>query len=71
MDNTNRIIWSIDSALAVHNDCRSHTGSTMALGKGAIINSSTKQKINMCSSTESKVIAVDDKMGDILWCNYF
>ena len=36
------------------------------LGKGAIISSSTKQKVNAISSTESELIASDDKLGKII-----
>jgi hypothetical protein len=37
------------------------------MGKGAIISSSTKQKVNSHSSTESELIGVDDKIAKILW----
>ena len=43
----------------------------MTLGKGAIASSSRKQKINTKSSTETELVAVDDKIGDILWMRYF
>ena len=48
-----------------------HTGATMSLGGGAAFSSSTKQKLNTRSSTESELVAVDDKMTDLLWCKYF
>ena len=43
----------------------------MALGSGAIASSSRKQKINTKSSTKTELVAVDDKLGDILWMRYF
>ena len=45
---------------------KSHTGMVFTLGKGAIISSSTKQKVNARSSTESELIASDDKLGKII-----
>jgi hypothetical protein len=41
------------------------------MGKGAIASSSRKQKINTKSSTETELVTVDDKIGDILWMRYF
>jgi hypothetical protein len=41
------------------------------MGKGAIIGSSTKQKVNSRSSTESKLIGVDDKIAKVLWMKRF
>jgi hypothetical protein len=43
----------------------------MTLGKGAVMSSSRKQKINTRSSTESEVFGVDDAMPSILWSLYF
>ena len=41
------------------------------MGQGAITNISAKQKINTRSSTEAKVVAVDDGIGPMLWTCYF
>mgnify|MGYP006897339887 CR=1 FL=1 len=41
------------------------------MGKGAIINISSKQKVNSRSSTDCEVIGVDDVIGPILWTRYF
>ena len=43
----------------------------MSLGKGMPINTSTKQKINTRSSTETELVAADDFMPILLWTNYF
>ena len=43
----------------------------MSLGKGAIISTSIKQKMNTKRSTETELIAADDLMPNILWKNYF
>ena len=60
-DDTNTLTWYIDVALAVHFNMKSHTGAVLAMVKGAIIRSSTKQKVNSRSSTESELIDVDKK----------
>jgi hypothetical protein len=50
---------------------RGHSGGCMSLGQGMPINTSTKQKINTRSSTETELVAADDFMPIILWTNYF
>jgi hypothetical protein len=70
-DDTNTLMWYIDAAFAVHADMKSHTGAVFTMGKGAIIGSSMKQKVNSRSSTESELIGVDDKIAKILWTKRF
>ena len=41
------------------------------MGKGSIISTSIKQKMNTKSSTETELIAADELMTHILWMNYF
>jgi len=65
------IKWWIDGSFAVHPNMRSHTGSTMSMGKGSIWSNSIKQKLNTRSSTEAELVAVDDMMPQILWTKYF
>ena len=36
--------WWVDASYATHMDCKSHTGSTVSMGRGAIMSHSTKQK---------------------------
>jgi hypothetical protein len=43
----------------------------MLLGKGSVVSTSIKQKINTKSSTETEVVAADDLMPHICWMNYF
>ena len=50
---------------------RGHTGCGLSLGRGFPIASSSKQKLNTRSSTESELVAVDDYMPAILWTRYF
>jgi hypothetical protein len=60
IDNLQYTRWFVDSSHGVHADCRGHTGAGMTLGKGAVMSSSRKQKINTRSSTESEIVGVDD-----------
>ena len=70
-DGTNIVKWWVDGSYVLHPDMRSQTGGTMSLGKGSIISTSIKQKMNTKSSTETELIAADDLMPHILWTNYF
>ena len=70
-DSVTKLHWFIDGSHQTHHDCRGHTGALLTMGKGAIMSTSKKQKINTKSSTETELVAVDDKMGDILWTRLF
>ena len=70
-DDHNTLTWCIDAAFAVHADMKSQTGSVFTMGKGAVASSSNKQKVNSRSSTESELVAMDDKMSKILWTKRF
>ena len=71
VDSLSSIKWYINGSHQIHDDCRGHTGSIMTLGQGAISSTSRKQKLNTKSSTETELVAVHDKLGDILWMRYF
>jgi hypothetical protein len=70
-DNNGVLNWYVDASFAVHPNMRGHTGGGLTMGIGYPIVSSTKQKLNTRSSTESKLVAVDDMMPSILWTRYF
>ena len=70
-DNDMTAKWYVDASFAVHPDFRSHTGASMTLGKGSIINISRKQGINTRSSTEAELVAADDAAGPLLWTRRF
>ena len=57
----------IDASYGVHPDMKSHSGSVVSLGSGAVSASSTKQKINTKSSCEAELTAVADKIGKAIW----
>ena len=63
--------WYVDASFAVHSNMRGHTGGGLTLGRGFPIITSTKQKLNTRSSTESELVGVDDMMPSILWTRYF
>ena len=65
------IKWWVDASYGVHPNCRGHTGGTASIGKGHYYSTSTKQKLNTRSSTESELVAVDDLMPMILWTRLF
>jgi hypothetical protein len=55
----------------VHPEFKSHTGAMMTLGKGAMQSIERKQKMNVQSSTEGKLVAVDIAATMILWKKLF
>jgi hypothetical protein len=50
---------------------RGHSGGGLSLGRGFPIVSSTKQKLNTRSSTETDIVGANDFMLDICWTRYF
>jgi len=62
--------WA-NSSYAVHQDMKSHTGIFVTIGKGASYLTSCKPQLNTKSSTEAELVAVYDKMGQILWTKHF
>jgi hypothetical protein len=63
--------WWVDGSHTTHPNMRGHSGGCVSLDKGMPINTSTKQKINTRSSTETELVAANDFMPIILWTNYF
>jgi hypothetical protein len=56
---------------AVHDDFKSYTGATMSLGSRAVTSGSTKQKVNLRSSTETELIGLDDYIAKVMWTRHF
>ena len=63
--------WWVDASFAVHPNMRGHSGGGLSLGRGFPIVSSTKQKLNTHSSTETEIVGADDFMPAICWTRYF
>jgi hypothetical protein len=65
------LMWYVDASFAGHSNMRSHTGGGLTMGRGFPIVSSTKQKLNTRSSTESELVGVDKMMPNIVvWSRY-
>jgi hypothetical protein len=63
--------WYVDASFAVHPDFKSHSSAVMTLGKGAMQSIARKEKMNVQSSTEGELVAVDDAATMILWTKLF
>jgi hypothetical protein len=63
--------WWVDASFTVHPNMHGHSGGGLSLGRGFPIVSSTKQKLNTRSSTESDIVGADDFMRAICWTHYF
>jgi hypothetical protein len=61
------LMWYVNASFAVHPNMRSHTGGGFTMGRGFPIVSSTKQKLNTRSSTESELVGVDNLMPITVW----
>jgi hypothetical protein len=60
-------MWYVNASFAVHPNMCSHTGGGLTMGREFPIVSSTKQKLNTRSSTESEPVGVDNMMPIIVW----
>jgi hypothetical protein len=70
-DSLTSIVWYVNASHQTHDDCKEHAGSILTFGRGATTSSSTKQKLPSKSSTESELIGLYDKSGNILWTHQF
>ena len=71
-DGSGVLMWYADASFAVHPNMRSHIGGGLTMGRGFPIVSSTKQKLNTRSSTESELVGVDNMiMPIVFWSRYF
>ena len=70
-DDSGALTWNIDASFAVHPDYKSHTGACLTLGHGSVLSISTKQKVNIKSSTEAELVGVDDAITFVMWMKHF
>ena len=63
--------WWVDASFAVHPNMRGHSGGGLSMGRRFPIVSSTKQKLNTRSSTETEVVGADDFMPATCWMWHF
>ena len=66
-DSSGCLKWHCDAAFALHDDFKSHTGSTFLMGDGAITSLNRKQGMNTRSSTEAEVVAADKIISPMIW----
>ena len=65
------VIAYIDAFFAIHPDMKSHTGSIITLGKGAIYTKSGTQQLMTKSITEAELIALSEASNQVLWIRNF
>ena len=61
----------VDAVFAVHKDMRIHTGGFVTMGTGGAYVQYSKQKLNTKSSTDAKLVGVDDVLTQGIWTQYF
>jgi len=59
-DDLHHMIMMVDSAHAVHEDMRGHTGGLLTFGTGVVDQKSSKQKMNTRSSTECEHVETSE-----------
>ena len=67
IDKSGNIKWYADAAFEVNKDMSNHTGGFMNIGTGVAYVQSSKQKLNTKSSTEAKLLGVDDVLTQLIW----
>jgi hypothetical protein len=65
------VVSHVDASFGVHPTMKSHTGSMITLGGGAIFAKSSKQKLNTKSSTESELVGLSDSASQVIWTREF
>ena len=63
--------WGVGVSYAVHPNMWVHTGGVLSMGRVFSILTSTKHKLNTCSSTESEIVGIHDSMPNVCWKSYF
>ena len=71
VDNPIAVTAYIDASFAIHPDKKSHTGSVVTLGKGAIYAKSGTQRLVTKSSTEAELVGLSDAGNQVLWSRNF
>lgn len=61
----------IDASFGNHLDGKSHTGMVVNYGNNPILWKSVKQKLIAKDSTEAELIALSDRVRDVVWCKNF
>jgi hypothetical protein len=61
----------VDASYAVHKDMKSHTGGVVSFGIGAVMSKSSKQKLNVKSSTEAELVGASNSLPYPIWAKKF
>jgi hypothetical protein len=61
----------VDASYAAHADMKSHTGGVVSFGTGVLMGKSSKQKLNMKSSTEAELVGASDCLPHAIWARKF
>jgi hypothetical protein len=69
--NLRNLTWFINGSYASHDDMKGQSGAILLAGDCAVLFKSNKQKVNMRSSTESELIAVDVALPTVQWTKNF
>ena len=70
-DSLSKLFTWIDAAYAVTADMKSQTGGAMSLGLGVLHGKSSKQKLNLKSSTEAELVGSIDYLPYNIWLMNF
>jgi hypothetical protein len=71
MNDSRRAHWWVDASFAMRYQLQSKTGATLSMGFGSIYRMSRKQKLNITSLTEAKIVGAHDVMSQIVWFRHF
>jgi hypothetical protein len=61
----------VDASYAVHKDMKSHTGGVVSFDIGATLSKSSKQSLNVKSSTEAELVGASDYLPYPVWVKKF
>ena len=65
------IKWYFDASFAVHKDMMNHAGVFMTMVTGGAYAQSSKPNMKTKSSTEAKLVGVDDVLTQVIWTRLF
>jgi hypothetical protein len=65
------VVLYADASFGIHHDAKSHTGTIITLGNGALFGKSARQSIVTKSSTEAELVGLSDSLGQALWLRNF
>ena len=61
----------VDASYAVHKDMKSHTGGVVSFGRSAALSKSSKQRLNVKSSTEAELVGTSGYLPYPIWSKKF